>query len=381
LHALRALSSPAARLWLSLLCYTVSTSMSAPLIGLQAYRVGASPGEIGAIYGVAALTTFLSRLPMAALEPRLGSGVLIKLGVLANSASLTAYALAPSVSFMYLAGLLRGLGLASFHPSALSEAVRVSGGSSSLGWVMTSPPLGMSLGPVISSAVLIILSQTTDERMGHSAAFLMGAIFSGLALMAPGGGSGYRVRGGFSALLNREMALLVSSRFLVSYAAGAVNAILPVLLVERRLAAEAHVPLIFAWSSVFNVLGRPLSTRVGGLASLTLSSALMAAAGVLLLPQRFPLVLAGMALHGLSLGLFIPSSILVIQGIGASYSLTFRIAVLTLAIDLGSGIGSASSGAFSEVVEPGAVLAVSVLFAGAGTLPLTRLLSERFSPR
>ncbi len=366
------------RLWASFLCYTISTSMTGPLIGLYAYRLGASPGEIGVIYGIAALTTFLTRLPLASLQSRLGSKFLIRAGVITNSTSLLLYALSPSIPFMFVASGLRGIGFASFHPPALSEAVRLSGNNQRLGWVMTAPPLGMTLGPLLSSTLLAFLRVRLEPSLAYSATFMAGAALSGIAFFAPSGGEdpqGRRPLGmsELSKLMSRDMMLLISSRFLLSYVVGAITAMLPIYLVERSIMSEPEVPLLFAWASIFNVLGRPLSSLLKSpTRGMMASSILITATGILFLAPALPTIFSAMALYGLSLGLFIPSSLLAVQSLTEGASLTMGIAVLTLSIDLGSSVGSFGAGVLRGWVETDWIISLSAVVAGMGSLLLMR---------
>ncbi|MEM0481384.1 MAG: MFS transporter [Nitrososphaerota archaeon] len=371
-----------ARLWASFLCYTISTSMTGPLIGLYAYRLGASSSEIGVIYGIAALTTFLTRLPLASLQQRLGSKSLIRAGVITNSTSLLLYAFSPSIPYMYIASGLRGVGFASFHPPALSEAVRLSGNNQRLGWVMTAPPLGMTLGPLLSSTLLTLLGARLEYSLTYSSAFMIATALSAIAFFAPSGGDdthvGHPARmGELSKLLSRDMVLLVSSRFLLSYVVGAVTAMLPIYLVEKSIMSEPEVPLLFAWASMFNVLGRPLSSLLKSpTRGMMASSILITVVGILFLSPALPTLFAGMALYGLSLGLFIPSSLLVVQSLIGDSSLTMGIAILTLAIDIGASSGSFGTGVLKEWVETEWILSISAVLAGVGSL----LLMRRFMP-
>ncbi|GBC71147.1 hypothetical protein HRbin02_00926 [Candidatus Calditenuaceae archaeon HR02] len=352
--------------------------MTGPLIGLYAYRIGASPSEIGVIYGVAALTTFLTRLPLASLQHMLGSKSLIRAGVVTNSTSLLLYALSPSIPFMYIASGLRGIGFASFHPPALSEAVRLSGNNQRLGWVMTAPPLGMTLGPLLSSMLLAILRAKFEPSLAYSYTFMVGAALSGIAFFAPSGGENPHNRrsigmGELSRLLSRDMMLLVSSRFLLSYVVGAITAMLPIYLVEKSMMSEPEVPLLFAWASIFNVLGRPLSSLLKSpTRGMMASSTLIMTTGIFFLTPALPALYLGMALYGLSLGLFIPSSLLAVQSLAEGSSLTMGIAILTLSIDLGSSAGSFGAGVLREWVETDWIISVSAFAAGIGSLLLMR---------
>ncbi|MCS7146188.1 MAG: MFS transporter [Nitrososphaerota archaeon] len=373
----------AVRLWTSFLCYTVSTSMSAPLIGLQAYRLGATSSEIGIVYGLAAMTTFLTRLPLASLQSRIGSRHLIRVGVITNSASLLTYALSPTIHYMYLASCLRGVGFASFHPPALSEAVRLSRDGRQLGWVMTSPPMGMTLGPILSSSLLGLLSESLDQGQAYGVVFLVGASLSGIAFFAPSegvdsGDGGEFDSARFYGLFSKEFMLLVFSRLMVSYVVGAVTAVLPVYLVERRIMSEPEVPLLFAWASIFNVMGRPLSSFLRApIRGLMASSILIILMGLLILRPSLFALYVGMSLYGLSLGLFIPSSLLMVQSINPNSSLTLRIALMTLAIDLGSGIGSSFTGILREYLETEVALACSAILCGILSLVMTQQIIRR----
>lgn len=371
------------KLWTSFFCYTVSTSMSAPLIGLQALRLGASATEIGAIYGLAAFTTLLTRLPLASLQSRLGSQSLIRIGVLTNSASLITYALSPTIHYMFIASGLRGIGFASFHPPVLSEAVRISGGGHRLGWVMTSPPIGMSLGPLISSATLSLFSPKLGIGQAYTLTFLVGAALSGVAFLTPVRSTEsqsrvVRVREEFAKMLDREMMILVATRFMVSYVVGAVTAFLPVLVVEANIASEAQVPLLFAWSSLFNVLGRPLSALLKSpTRGMMASSILITLSGALFHYSNVTTIYAAMSLYGLSLGLFIPSSLMFVQSINKGSSLTLRIAFLTLALDLGASVGSFGTGFLRAFVGIDVALASTALLLGLLSTLTTRWLTLR----
>ncbi|MEM2067932.1 MAG: MFS transporter [Nitrososphaerota archaeon] len=372
-----------ARLWVSFLCYTLSTSMTGPLIGLYAHRLGASSSEIGVVYGLAAFTTLLTRLPLASLQRRLGSRLLIRVGVLANSASMIAYAFSPSINYMYLASGLRGIGFASFHPPALSEAVRLSSNNQRLGWVMTAPPMGMSLGPLLSSSLLAFFNARFGYPLLYILTFLTSAALSGIAFFTPARGEEHHLgeptqTRDLARLLSSHMVRLVTSRLLISYVVGAITAVLPVFLVEKSIMSEPEVPLLFAWASMFNVLGRPLSSFLKSpVHGIIASPILITITGMLFLNSSTPTLYLGMALYGLALGLFIPSSLLMVQSLVEKSSLTMGIALLTLAIDLGASLGSMGAGIMREFIETELTLSVSAIAAGLASL----LLSTRFAAK
>jgi len=372
-----------ARLWLSFLCYTISTSMSGPLIALHAHNLGASPSEIGIIYGIAAATTFVSRLPLASLQAKVGSQLLIRAGVFVNSVSLLVYTLSPTFRYMYLGSFLRGIGFASFHPPMLSEVVRLSGKQQRLGWVMTAPPIGMSLGPVVSSVLLSLFNDILGRSHAYGAVFLSGACLSGLASLLPsrgdeGGELNVTQRADISKILERDMVLLVSSRLVLSYVIGAVSATLPIYVVKGGILPENEVPLVFAWSSIFNVLGRPLSSTLRSpFRGILAGSVSMTIAGVLFLNTDLVSIYGAMAFYGLALGLYIPSSLLMVQILMSGTQLTMGIAVLTLAIDLGTSLGGFGTGLLMESLDAAPLLAISATVAGLASLLLTYSLRTR----
>lgn len=363
--------------WVSFLSYTISTSMTAPLIGLHAHSLGASSAEIGVIYGIAALTTFIARLPLASLQTSLGSKFLIKAGVVTNSVSLLTYAFSPSYQYMYLGSILRGVGFASFHPSALSEAVRLSGRQDRLGWMMTAPPLGMSLGPAVSSALLTLFNELFDLRLAYFLVFLCGAGFSGAALLVSSMQEETENLNpsqpmSLSKLLEKDMLLLVSSRLVLSYVVGAITAILPVFIVRSHILSEPEVPLLFSWGSVFNMLGRPLSSLLKSpFRGILAGSISMTISGIFLLNANTMAVYAAMAFYGLALGFYIPSSLLMVQSLISSSQLTLGIAVLTLAIDLGASLGSFGTGILMQKIDTALLLSASAVFSGLLSLLLT----------
>ncbi len=367
--------------WTVFIGYTVSSSMTAPIIGLYAYRLGYTASQVGAYYAVIAVTTFASRLPLASLVKSLGAKNLMRFGLLLNSASLAFFTLTASPSLLLIGCVLRGLGFASFHPSALSEAVRIAGQTTErerrLGVIMTAPPIGMSIGPIISSLILSQYGASSESTAPYTAVFLIGAILSGVVVTLASGGAKIaeeRVEP-LNKLFTRPFTLLISSRFILSYVIGTVSSFLPILLIEREILPEHEIPILFAVSAAFNVLGRPLSSRIGGAnRALLVSSLLITATAPLIFLQTQWSLCASMALYGLGVGIFIPSSLITLQSFVPPSQLTMGIAFLTLGIDLGSGAGSLFTGLFisfadlSEIIP--ATLAVAGLLSAAAVVML-----------
>lgn len=361
-------------MWAVFIGYTVSASMTAPIIGLYAYRLGATPGQVGAYYATIAITTFVSRLPLASLSKSRPSLNLTRLGLILNLTSLFVLILSPSLSVIYLGCSLRGLGFGSFHPSALSEAVRIAGSSADrekrLGLIMTAPPIGMSIGPLLSSLILAGYPVGTRFIDQYTAVFVVAAVISGAAAAIPGGAAVGDVEdsGGPSSwrqLFSRELALLLSSRFILSYVIGTISSFLPILVVQRGIVPEHEIPILFSVSSVFNILGRPLSAKIGGAyKSLLASSLLIASTAPLLYIKSQWSLYSAMPLYGIAVGLFIPSSLIALQSLVPPSHLTIGIAVLTLGLDLGSSMGSLASGLLLSLAELDIIIPATSAVAG-----------------
>jgi MFS family permease len=377
------------RFWTVFIGYTVSSSMTAPIIGLYAYRLGASASEVGAYYAVIAVTTFASRLPLASLVKSLGTKNLTRLGLLLNSASLAFFTLTASPSLLFIGCVLRGLGFAGFHPSALSEAVRIAGLTPErerrLGLIMTAPPIGISIGPVISSLILSQYGAPSESTAPYTAVFLIGAILSSVVVPLASGGTKTaieeRVDEPLSRLFTKPFTLLISSRFILSYVIGTVSSFLPILLVEQEILPEHEIPILFAVSAAFNVLGRPISSRIGGASqALLVSSLLTTATAPLIFLQTQWSLYASMALYGLGVGLFIPSSLITLQSLVPPSQLTMGIAFLTLGLDLGSGAGSLFTGLFTRFADLSEIIPATLAVAGllsAATVVLLGLPDRR----
>ncbi len=358
--------------WLTFLSFTLSTFMVSPYLSIYAQMLGADLIMVGVIYAVATFTTLVSRIPAARLAGRVGEEVMIGSGLVLTATGMITYALATSPLVLILGSFLRGLGFGIFHPSALTLSVETEEGEVSqpktVGYVLTAPPIGMTIGPLVGVALI--------SAGSYKLLFITGAVVSllGALQMLTRKKSNNTTQSPQKPILSRRMAYIMFGRFVLSFSAGAFLAFLPLLAVEHMKFSEWEVGLLFMLTGAANVAGRPLSGhmigKMGAARVAVLSLAMMSVSGALLSIANPALAWVAAALYGLAQGLFIPSSVFYVANIVPAEQRTMGLAYMTSMVDVGSTAGSFGSGIVSDTFGLSSVFMVASLVSvsGAGAL-------------
>jgi len=357
-------------LWLSFISFTLATFMTQPFIGLYALKLGAEPMLVGVIYAAHTFTALVSRMPFAWLSAKVGRERMIMSGLLMSSVGMVTYALSTSPLHMVLGSMLRGIGFSSFHPSALSLSVDSGeegvNRTKSVSYVLTAPPLGMTIGPALGAAFFAV--------GGYQVIFLAGAAIAALGStrllhVYERPSADVQEAGRFREVFSKNMLLIMFSRLVISYAMGAAIAFLPVLASRGLNLHEVEISLLFTLWGMFNFLGRPVSGYLAGRlgeSRVIMLSIILLSSGSLLFSFIHPALLwIGMAFSGLGLGLFLPSSVVFVANIVPAGVRTMGLALLTTMMDVGTTLGSFGSGlisssfGFQEVFGVAAAISIS----------------------
>ncbi|MEM4189812.1 MAG: MFS transporter [Candidatus Caldarchaeum sp.] len=351
--------------YISILSALLAAHMVVPVIGLYMTVVlGAEPLTVGLVYSVAALTSFVLRIPAAWVSRRLGLKNTMAAGLVASSAGSVAYGLASAPEHMVLGSLLRGVGSAFFFPSALSTVYEEAGGgrgdARSLGYMLTAPALGMTLGPVVGASVLSL--------MGYQSTFFSAAGISSigfLSILSAGGNVRNSVEGGAASLKDKRFLSLLISRFFINYITGTVSAFLPLMAKMALGYDEPVIPLLFSAGAVANLLSRvamgAMAGKLGAHNYILTGSLTLSVSAMLLSLANESLTWAGMLLYGFGTGVFVLGSVYLTGLILPPESRTMGFALLTLVIDVGSSAGNFFSGVVLTVAGFTEVFIVAAL--------------------
>lgn len=364
-----------APLWLSSAFAAAGISAIRPYLGLYTSEIGGSAIDVGIVYAAVWLATMAARIPVGRLTDMSPSpkrivtagGVLMMLGVIV-------YLSAASPLIVALGSVLRGLGFAVYHVALLSIIVSLSRSES--GIVLTAPPIGMSIGPGLSS--LLFLASGFQGVFALSIGLLMTATLSSLFLPGPAprssdGGLGEEGEG------EGGMAPFLVGRATSSFLMGTIEAILPLYAVSSLGFRSEEIGLLFLVGSVVNFLARPLATSrlyaAGRLMSAGLGASLLSVALFILLLRRYEAAWASMLFYGLGQGIFVPVLILLVGDVYPPGRRGAGMASLTLMIDVGGASGSMVSTTVYGLAgaEAAVLLAGLVSLAGIAVMAVSRL--------
>ncbi|MDJ0270581.1 MAG: MFS transporter [Aigarchaeota archaeon] len=354
--------------WLTFLSFTLSTFMVSPYLSIYAQTLGADLIMVGVIYAVATFTTLVSRIPAARLAGKVGEELMIGSGLVLTATGMITYAVATSPLVLILGSFLRGLGFGIFHPSALTLSVETEEGEVSqpktVGYVLTAPPIGMTIGPLIGVSLI--------SAGSYKLLFITGAVVSLLGafqMLARKKGDNNPIQSSQKPILSRRMAYMMFGRFVLSFSAGAFLAFLPLLAVASMKFSEWEVGLLFMITGAANVVGHLVSGhmigRIGAAHVAVLSLAMMSVSGALLSVANPALAWIAAALYGLAQGLFIPSSVFYVANIVPAEQRTMGLAYMT-SMDVGSTAGSFGSAIVSDTFGLSSVFMMASLVSASG---------------
>ncbi|MEM0443374.1 MAG: MFS transporter [Candidatus Caldarchaeum sp.] len=375
--------------YLSLLSVLLAGHMIIPLIGLYAAVVlGAAPFVIGFIYGVATITAFAYRLPSAWLTSKIGVRRTMAVGMFSTTLACVVYGLSTSPIQMVVGSFLRGLGSAFFFPTALSTVYEEAGGdgrdAKNLGYMLTAPAMGMTLGPVVGAAVLSVSN--------HQTTFFTAAAISSAGLVGMLSVRDYEQTKASikpASVLERRFLFLLASRFFINYITGTVAAFVPLMANMVLGYAEPVVMLLFTAGAVANLSSRivmgAFSSRLGAHNYLLMGSLTLSMSALILSLLNEGLTWVGMVAYGMGMGVFVLGSVYITGRLLPPEARTMGFAMLTLAIDVGSSAGNFFSGMVLTLAGFREVFLVAALsgFTGAAVDLISRrwpLPSERQGP-
>ena len=362
--------------------------MISPFLSLYTLRIGGDEFIVGLVYAVFTLSTLASRIPLARFSTIFGGGVMMVLGHAASAIGVLLYSLSQSPYHLFLGSAVRGLGFSLYHPSALSMTVGEDAVESRrfTGIILTAPPMGMMLGPTFGALML--------EKLGFAGLFYAAALVSFLGIaptwVMAGRGETAKVatdgspvkkteqRGG---VLNKVVLSVMLVRLGLSYSAATIIVFLPVLLKREMSLGSFEIGALFSVAAFVNMLARPLSgylsSKMGEAKPIYLAITLMSLAATMLPTSIPPLIWAGIISYGLSMGLFIPSSVLLISRTVPPELRTLSLAYVTAMIDLGSALGSFGSGAIASLMGINAAFASALLIIISTSLVSATLCRKR----
>lgn len=330
-----------------------SSAFLAPLLPLYLVSRGHTEAFVGVVLASFNVASFFSRPVWGALSDRgllrpslSGAGLLVG----------TAYVgyLVPSAAFLFLVRAVQGIGWGGVNVVGSAWAALLAPThrrAEALGWYTLAQRTGTAAGPVTA---LWVMSQ-----LGFEPAFLLGA---GVAYLVAAAAFFTRpaaqprlagARSGFpGALVERGAVLAAALITLMSCSGPAMNAYMP--LYFRNLGL-AHIEVYYIAYGVTGIVCRPIiglfADRIGRMQAIGLGFALQVV-GVALLAASGDLlgIIGGMAIHTCGYAISEPS----LYALGIDSSPAHRrgaaMATVTMAFQLGGGIGFTAGGALFEFV-------------------------------
>lgn len=330
--------------------HTVRYGLVFPLIPLFAQSLGASPAVIGVVVGAFGLLPLFLSIPSGGLADVFGTRRMLLLGVTCNIASSTIMLVAPTVSGLFAAQLLGGLGFqlhvvtCQSYVSRLPTAQEREKGFSRITFAAAS---GQALGPFLGGVIA--------GRWGYPTAFFLSLAISAAGLAAwrlptqplPAPRPRYQLGANLAAARSlfrdpRLRAVLLFSAVVI-FVVSLRTSFLPVLLRKRGL-DDARVGLLISELAGVSTLVRPF---VGALLAAFGRRPLLAVAGATVvvgvgiapwLDTAVALTVA-MGIFGIGFGLTQPLSMVMVADLTtperSGVAMGVRFTALTLANLLG----------------------------------------------
>ncbi len=332
-----------------------ASAFLAPLLPLYLVSRGHTESYVGLVLAAFNVASFPSRPVWGVLSDRGWlRGSLTASGLLVGTAYL-GY-LVPNAAFIFLVRMVQGVGwggvnvVGSAWAALLAPATRR---AEALGWYTMAQRTGTALGPISALWVL--------DHFGFEPAFLVGACVAYMIAVAAfltrpaaainlgpaqSRGSGLRSFIEPGALLGAALITLMSST------GPAMNAYMP--LYFRNLGLS-HIELYYIAYGVTGIACRPIigtfADRIGRMQAISLGFGLqLVGMSLLALSADFPGIVAGMMVHTVGYAISEPS----LYALGIDGSPANRrgaaMATITMAFQLGGGIGFTLSGFLFEFV-------------------------------
>jgi len=146
-------------------------SMAAPLVPLMAVSLGASPGMLGLLMGVAAIGALLAAIPSGFITRRFGARIPILLAIFLVGASCLSLFIAPIFTNLFFTLTFFELGRTIFTVSSQYHVGGLPGtrdSSVNFGWYGTAAAVGQMIGPTLSGLSI--------DHLGYRATWLIMAV-------------------------------------------------------------------------------------------------------------------------------------------------------------------------------------------------------------
>lgn len=346
-------------------------NMVKPFLGLYALETGGGLLLVGVVYAANPLASFAVRIPGAALSNKYGKRNILASGLALHGVGLLLYSTSTSPSVLILSALIQGTGFGLFHPVMLSAMTQSKFGhlkqEEVVAYISTSVAVGQTLGPAIGSFAIILGGfRTLFFAAGLANLTPIILCYAALKQEAGSGAAKFLRKGVLSNIFRKDFIVLLYSRTSFSYVQGAIVTFLPLFAADRFQLSKTDIGLLFTFAAIFNFIARPLvgqiAFRFGEKILIQIGCAQVAAAALVTAFAPHPSFLwLTAALYGMSLGFFVPSSILYVGKMFPSDIRTISMAFLTIMIDAGQSMGSAASAGILARADYFALFGVAAL--------------------
>ncbi|UCH38198.1 MAG: MFS transporter, partial [Candidatus Bathyarchaeota archaeon] len=157
------------------LSLAMSMYITQPIFPLHVKALGASTFEIGLLVTVASVVTLFARIPISILSDRVGRWPIIPFGLCSISISLSLFALAPSLIWIFPLQAVRAAVGSGYMPTThaiTSDLAPPNRRAETLAFVLTAVGLGSMLGPTLCSVLVGYLSYSQIFLVAASLPFL-----------------------------------------------------------------------------------------------------------------------------------------------------------------------------------------------------------------
>jgi MFS family permease len=353
----------------------------APFLPTYVRELGATPFEVGLVFGGFAIARALTTPIAGRLSDVRGRKGVILVGLLLFSALTGLYPFAVTVSALALVRILQGISSTMVGPIAMAYAADMSPAAREgehLGTFSMSMFLGMATGPILGGFLA--------HRLGVSATFwiiagmaAVVALFVAVALPQRVGTARVPEPRRFRDLvLERPVQGLMLFRFANSVAMATLFAFLPLLAEDLGLSA-AHIGTLI---TLYLLFSSALLRRGGRLADRKAKGPLMVAgtvikmAGFAALPLAHGLtgLLVCLALMALGTAIGIPAATSLTAVLGRERGMGSLIGLFQMAMSAGMGVGPLIAGAVAMLLGEGFLFPIVAGVVLVLTVPALRLL-------
>jgi DHA1 family multidrug resistance protein-like MFS transporter len=366
------------------LSQSVGSNISSSLFSMYvALSFNASVATIGLLVSASALTSTLVSLPSGILSDRFGRKPVIILGVALSLISTALFFLASDITMLFIAQVIMGSSWPLFGPSIqalVADLAPPSRIGKAVGLYMIAPSVGMFLGPLIAS--FLLLSVNIRETYVYSFLVILLALLLAFLIASPKNPpkESPKGRGSFSkAFKSRSVVVTSLACGSFFFVLQSVTTFYPLFALQHFQADPADVASIFSVMYFASMMARVLAvSKVNSRAAekRLIIIALMISASVALLPLAggFALSAVVIALTGVAHGIIFPMGAMIINSAAGPQERGVANSIFMLMVNLNVMLGPVLMGLVAQA------WGLTLLFPVLAAASVIGLVSSKYVP-